>query len=133
MRFLLSAVCVLAGCGSNAGPSDVDAQVGHIDAGADAKVHTPDAAVSTVCAAKNPVVQLIYTCDFTWQQCTGTMPADHEIDCRIQAAGTLRFSLCDCKVGGVAQMQFTSTTICASASWPDLETIVNTKCGWDLH
>jgi len=110
----------------------VDAHVVQVDASIDAKPPV-DAAVGTVCTTKDPVVQLIYTCDFVWSQCTGTMPTNHEVDCRIQTAGTLKFSLCDCKLGGVAQQQFTSTTICASTSWPALEMIVNQQCGWDLH
>ena len=98
------------------------------DAAADATLPT-----GTTCATKTPVVQLIYTCDFVWSQCTGTSASDHEVSCTIQAAGSLRFSLCDCIVGGVHQQQFTSTTICASGSWADLEAAANTQCSWDLR
>lgn len=90
-----------------------------------------DAPTGTVCAAKNPLVQLIYTCQFVWSQCGAR--ADHEINCTIQAAGSLRFSLCDCKVGGVQVREFASTTICDATSWPELEATANEQCGWDLR
>jgi len=134
---LLMVGCLLASAAcqeeDNGPGAPVDAPAGMpVDAMVDAKKPV-DAAVGTVCAAKDPVVQLIYTCDFVWSQCTGTMPANHEIDCKIQAAGSLRFSLCDCKLGGAAQQQFTSTTICDSTSWAALEAVANQQCGWDLH
>lgn len=63
------------------------------------------------------MIQLIYTRGFQWQQCSGTSTANHEISCQIQAAGSLRFSLCECMRNGAPEMQFTSTTI-----WQRVET-----------
>lgn len=134
MHTYLACLLLFAACSSEgtAAP-DVDAGTEASDgARADARPMT-DAAVTTVCASKDPVVQLIYTCDFQWKQCSGTSTADHEIDCKIQAAGSLRFSLCDCKVSGASQMQFTSTSICGLGSWPDVEAEANMRCGWNLH
>ncbi len=133
MRSILIAFVVLAGCRSEGTEGgDVDAGV---TATPDAKVtaDAPPAPVTTVCAAKDPVVQLIYTCDFKWSQCTGTTPSDHEVSCQIQAAGQLRFSLCECRLNGVSQMQFTSTTICGLGSWQELEMEANARCMWNLH
>jgi hypothetical protein len=135
MRTILVACVLLAACTSSGTEgSDVDAGVSGPDAKAMGDAHpAPDAATATSCAMKDPVVQLIYTCDFKWSQCTGVMPSDHEVSCTIQAAGSLRFSLCECKLNGVSQMQFTSTTICGLASWPALEMEANTRCMWNLH
>lgn len=135
MRPYLAVLLLVVACSSQGGnepPADA-AKGMQGSAMPDAHVPVPDAPTATVCAVKDPVVQLIYTCDFQWKQCSGTSTADHEIDCQIQTAGTLRFSLCDCKVNGASQKQFTSTTICASASWPELETTANMQCDWNLQ
>jgi hypothetical protein len=129
-------VCLLAACSTEGGGSDPQTDAGTAaDAApmADARPALPDAPNATVCAAKEPVVQLIYTCDFKWTQCSGTSNANHEINCKIQAAGSLRFSLCDCMVNGTSQMQFTSTTICGLGSWPELEGEANMRCAWNLQ
>lgn len=135
MRTVLIAFVLLAACTTEGSQEpDIDAGV----AGADAKgmgdaQPAPDAATATTCAMKDPVVQLIYTCDFKWSQCTGIMASDHEVSCQIQAAGSLRFSLCECKLNGVSQMQFTSTTICGLGSWQELEMEANLRCMWHLN
>ena len=128
---LASAACQEEDGGPSGPGSPVDAPSAQVDAAIDAKPPI-DAALGTTCAMKDPVVQLIYTCDFVWSQCTGTSSLDHEVDCKIQTAGSLRFSLCDCKLGGSAQQQFTSTMICGSTTWADIEMIANQQCGWDL-
>jgi len=134
MRSFLVA-CLLLGACTTEGTEDPS---GNVDAGVttpDSKP-TPDAPpapTTTVCAMKDPVVQLIYTCDFKWSQCTGTAPSDHEVNCKIQAAGSLRFSLCDCMLNGTQQMQFTSTTICGLDNWQAVEAEANMRCMWNLH
>ncbi len=135
MRTVLIAFVLLAACTTEGsqGP-DIDAGVTGPDAKGMGDAHpAPDAATATSCAVKDPVVQLIYTCDFKWSQCTGVMASDHEVSCQIQAAGSLRFSLCECKLNGVSQMQFTSTTICGLGSWPELEMEANMRCMWHLN
>jgi hypothetical protein len=134
MRIFVLAL-VLSACTTEGGGSDpqIDAAPAVDAAPSIDAAPLPDAPTATVCAAKEPVVQLIVTCDFQWQQCSGTSTANHEIDCRIQAAGSLRFSLCDCKRNGVAQMQFTSTTICGFGTWPEVEAEANQRCGWNLQ
>ena len=134
MRKTLIALAVfLAACdGSGASTPDAAVHVGSPDAAIDARSLPPDAPTvsGTVCTNKVDNGALIYTCNYQWQTCSAG--ADREVDCHIQAAGSLRFSLCDCKIGGVSQMQFTSTTVCAQTSWAALETIVNQQCQWDL-
>lgn len=90
-----------------------------------------DAPVGTTCAVKEPLVQLIYTCQFAWRQCTGG--ADRMLDCEITAVGSHRFSLCSCVVGGQTTMQFSSTTVCGATTWSEVEQVVNAQCGWDLR
>lgn len=93
---------------------------------------SPDApmAQGTVCTNKVDNGALIYTCNYQWKACTPG--PDREVDCHIQAAGSLRFSLCDCKVAGVSQKQFTSTQLCAQSTWAGVEMITNQNCSWDL-
>ena len=93
MHLRLLCLIVVAACSSQGEEPPVDAATTHPTI--DAHVATPDAppvATSTTCASKDPVVQLIYTCDFQWKQCTGTSTADHEISCTIQSAGTRAYS-----------------------------------------
>lgn len=138
MRIVVALLLAVVGCtaeGSGGDPS-IDAGAATSDAAPTSDVPSaplPDAPSATVCAAKEPVVQLIYTCDFQWSQCSGTSTANHEVDCQIQAAGSLRFSLCECKRNGVSQMQFTSTTICGFGTWPEVEAEANMRCGWNLQ
>ena len=135
MRILI-ALLVLGACTTEGAGSDpqIDAGSAAVDAAPSIDAPPlPDAPTATVCASKEPVVQLIYTCDFQWQQCSGTSTANHEIDCQIQAAGALRFSLCDCKRNGTSQMQFTSTVICGFGTWAEVEAEANMRCGWNLE
>ena len=127
---MILAACSESGTGDGGGAPDAAVHVA-VDAPA-ADAPRPDAPVpqGTVCTNKVDGGALIYTCNYQWKSCSSG--PDREVDCRIQAAGSLRFSLCDCKVGGVSQMQFTSTMICAQTTWAGLEMIANQQCGWDL-
>ena len=126
---LALAACTESGKGDGSGAPD--AAVAMPDARSiDAPAPDAPMAQGTVCTNKVDNGALIYTCNYQWKSCTPG--PDREVDCRIQAAGSLRFSLCDCKVGGVSQMQFTSTMICAQTTWAGLEMIANQQCGWDL-
>src|SRR4051812_35235628 len=117
--FVLGA-CSSSGDGDGGGAPDAATHT-PADAAVDAKPVAPDAPAitGTVCSNKVDGGALIYTCNYQWKQCNAG--ADREVDCHIQAAGSLRFALCDCKVGGVSQKQFASTTICAQTTWGALE------------
>lgn len=98
----------------------------------DAAVPLPDAApLGTACQAKDPVVQLGYTCNFVWSQCSDG--DNYTLDCQIENVGGNVFSLCDCIVNGSVGMQTLSSQVCSQADWPSVEAIVNDKCGWDLR
>lgn len=118
--------------GKGEGGSAPDAAVHAMPDASSIDAAPPDAPIpqGTACANKVDGGALIYTCNYQWKSCTPG--PDREVDCHIQAAGSLRFSLCDCKVGGVSQMQFTSTQICAQTTWGGVEMIANQQCGWDL-
>jgi hypothetical protein len=84
-----------------------------------------------VCAMKDPVVQIGFTCHIVWSQCTDQ--STYDLSCRIQNVAGNVFSLCDCTQDGVAGAQFISTTVCGSTEFSQVEAVVNDKCGWDVH
>ncbi|MBZ0238922.1 MAG: hypothetical protein K8M05_41810 [Deltaproteobacteria bacterium] len=127
--FVLAATAACTASDDDGEPA-ADAAVS-VDAALPVDARVIDAPAGTTCAVKEPIVQLIYTCQFAWRQCTGG--ADRMLDCQITAVGSLRFSLCSCMVGGQTTTQFTSETVCGSTAWSQVEAIVNTQCGWDLR
>lgn len=138
LLFLSLASFLATACGGDDGDgggaadaSPSDAQVsGSADAAADAQP-VPDAApAGTVCQTKDPVFQVGHSCNLVWSDCTGGDA--YAIDCRIENAGGLVFSLCDCLRNGAKTGEFLSSDVCSQADWASVEAIVNEHCGWDL-
>lgn len=132
-RVLFSlALAAFAACAADDADPDPAADAGvAIDAAplpVDARVI--DAPVGTTCAVKEPIVQVLHTCQFQWRQCTGG--ADRTLDCQVVGVAGHVFSACSCIVGGQTTMQFTSSTVCDSTTWTQVEAVVNAECGWNL-